>query len=153
MSYFFYKNKVSFVIRVDLNDELCVFICIFQINLKLKFHQNVSYDLVAFTWWDTLLRGSTQLLLICLVFFGGTLTHDTVSSRDQIFSKKTHKAFILSQGWSLFSASKGAHLLFTSNWTRLLNIMLLWEGCQSSSQGTCYLPSKSRCPFVRARVV
>ena len=50
---------------------------------------------------------------------------------------------------TIFITPKGAHLLFTSDWVRLLNvIMLLWEGCQSSAQRACYLPSLSRCPFI-----
>ena len=50
---------------------------------------------------------------------------------------------------TLFSASKGAHLLFTSDWARLFNsIMLLWEDPQSSAQRACYLPSLSRYPFI-----
>ena len=50
---------------------------------------------------------------------------------------------------TLFSASRGAHLLFTSDWARLLNfIMLLWEGRGSSAQRACYLPSLSRYPFI-----
>ena len=32
----------------------------------------------------------------------------------------------------LFSASRGAHLLFTSDWARLLSVILVWEGLQSS---------------------
>ena len=55
--------------------------------------------------------------------------------------------------WSTLSlewcASRGAHLLFSSNWARLLNfIMLLWEGRQSSTQRACYLPSLSMYPFI-----
>ena len=42
---FFHTNDLK------LNLEFCVSTCIFQINRKFYFCQNVSYDLVAFTWW------------------------------------------------------------------------------------------------------
>ena len=48
---------------------------------------------------------------------------------------------------TLFSASRGAHLLFITDWARLLNFMLLQEGRQSSARQACYLPSLSWYPF------
>ena len=54
---------------------------------------------------------------------------------------------------TVISAARGAHLLFTSDWTRLLDIMSLLEGRQSSAQGACYLPSVSRYPFIHQEQV
>ena len=44
---------------------------------------------------------------------------------------------------TLFSASRGAHLLFSSNWARLLNNVAV-----RGSQWACYLPSLSQYPFI-----
>ena len=53
---FYVQISFFFFFRLELNLELCVFTCIFQINRK--FCQNVSYDLVALTY------GFEPLLLI-----------------------------------------------------------------------------------------
>ena len=84
----------------------------------------------------SLLQSLSLFMLVCqslLNFFFLTITIITFL--------KWEKGKLMEK---LFSASRGAPSLFTSDWARLLIIMLLWEGCQSSVQRTWYRPSLSR---------